>query len=87
MQERERRRPAPISTSIVRCVSGGVKVNKTAVVIVDDHEIVRQRLRGRLSRNYPRVRVLVFSSFPADRFAAGHREQRIRAASRSVAIA
>jgi DNA-binding NarL/FixJ family response regulator len=97
-------------------------VNKTAVVIVDDHEFVRQGLRGlidaqpdlavvgeaetgagalqclerrldrpppdvmvldlelpdisgfevlqRVMRNFPRMRVLVFSSCPADRFAA-----------------
>ena len=92
-------------------------VNKTAVVIVDDHASVRQGLRGlidaqpdfavvgeaetgagalrrmnqappevlvldlelpdisgievlkRVSQDYPRVRVLVFSSFPADHFA------------------
>ena len=93
-------------------------MNKTAVVIVDDHEIVRRGLKGlidsqpnlsvvgeaetgagalqcveltppevlvldlelpdisgfdvlqRVSQHHPRVRILVFSSFPADLFAA-----------------
>lgn len=98
-------------------ISGGT-VNKTAVIIVDDHEIVRRGLKGlidaqpnlsvvgeaetgaaalqcvdltppeilvldlelpdisgfdvlqRVTQSHPRVRILVFSSFPADLFAA-----------------